>query len=315
MPANDYADFVDATDGFDGGDGQVGVVGDGSNALDDFFTPDVQGGQDASSQIQTLGAIKDGGVSGNVAGAVGGRGKTSGATKDGRVDKRWNAWGSDAADITEDLKKQGMVEYDVLTGEDIRKVQRQQMNNWFAQRAVWAKESAQREEMERLAGNEHRQMGTQDYFAELAKGKSSEELTEAEKENIIFATGARGIENKEALVKNDWKPCQAGTRIDGEFSIQGEGMVTIPVEPNSMVGEQYIARFTGDTDLSSWLVAKTGYDLGSSFVQGTLPRRGTDVEFFVRFNPSDKVGPPKVATLVIDAEDGWKWTFKITGSV
>lgn len=43
--------------------------------------------------------------------AVGGVGKISGGTKDGRVDKRWNAWGSDMADITEELKQQGMVQY------------------------------------------------------------------------------------------------------------------------------------------------------------------------------------------------------------
>jgi len=71
----------------------------------------------------------------SVADAIGGPGKVSGATKTGRVDKRFNAWGSDGPDITEDLKAQGLVEYDKLTGEDIRKVQRQQFNNWFQQRA------------------------------------------------------------------------------------------------------------------------------------------------------------------------------------
>ena len=71
----------------------------------------------------------------SVADAIGGPGKVSGATKTGRVDKRFNAWGSDAPDITEELKAQGLVEYDKLTGEDIRKVQRQQFNNWFQQRA------------------------------------------------------------------------------------------------------------------------------------------------------------------------------------
>ena len=70
-----------------------------------------------------------------MADAIGGPGKVSGATKTGRVDKRFNAWGSDAPDITEELKEAGMVEYDKLTGEDIRKVQRQQFNNWFQQRA------------------------------------------------------------------------------------------------------------------------------------------------------------------------------------
>lgn len=28
----------------------------------------------------------------------------------------------------------------------------------------------------------------------------------AELQNVIFATGARGIENKEALIKTDWPP-------------------------------------------------------------------------------------------------------------
>lgn len=67
-----------------------------------------------------------------------------------------------------------------------------------------------------------RQKSTDDYKDFLISGKSSTELTEADKENIIFATGARGIENKEALVKSDWKPVKAGSRIDGEFTLRGE---------------------------------------------------------------------------------------------
>jgi hypothetical protein len=47
----------------------------------------------------------------SVADAIGGPGKVSGATKTGRVDKRFNAWGSDAPDITEELKEAGLVEY------------------------------------------------------------------------------------------------------------------------------------------------------------------------------------------------------------
>ena len=40
----------------------------------------------------------------------------------------------------------------------------------------------------------------------LMSGKSSTELTEKDKENMIFATGARGIENKEALIKTVRSP-------------------------------------------------------------------------------------------------------------
>jgi hypothetical protein len=36
-------------------------------------------------------------------------------------------------------------------------------------------------------------------------------------------------------------------------------------------------------------------------------------EFTVRYNPSGPLAAPVVATLVIDQEDNWKWTYKITG--
>jgi hypothetical protein len=36
-------------------------------------------------------------------------------------------------------------------------------------------------------------------------------------------------------------------------------MVSIMLEPNSMVSEQYIARFTTDTDMSLFVVAKVRY--------------------------------------------------------
>ena len=187
--------------------------------------------------------------------------------------------------------------------------------------------------------------------------------------------------------------------------------MTIPLEPNSMVSEQYIARFTDDTS-PEFLVASTGwscscfisvlhvslssslfcrslsrpvsaahthgearlvltrlpvlgagYDVGSRQVDGMLPRRGTGEdglpitqEFTVRFHPNGPQTEPKMATLVclhphslppspqvrravaraalkrqeahlcacdcvavpacvqvIDAEDNWKWTYKITG--
>jgi hypothetical protein len=49
-----------------------------------------------------------------VADAIGGPGKVSGATKTGRVDKMFNAWGSDTPDITEELKEAGLIEYLVV---------------------------------------------------------------------------------------------------------------------------------------------------------------------------------------------------------
>jgi len=311
MPSLEQMDteFVDATGGFDGGDGQVGVVGDGSNAMDSFDSRDVGGADAFLSSISDKKA-----PSGNVADAIGGPGKVSGATKTGRVDKRFNAWGSDGPDITEELKAAGLVEYDKLTGEDIRKVERQQYNNWFQQRAVYAKEKAQREYMNEMAGDAEMRT-TDDYKDFLMSGRASDELTDKDKENMIFATGARGIENKEALIKTDWKPCAAGSRIDGEFEMRGSSMLTIPIEPNSMVTEQFIARFTDDTDMSCFVVAKNGYDLGSEWVQGEIPRRGNSFELIVRHEPQGATyAAPKVATLVVDQEDGWKWTYKIIAS-
>jgi hypothetical protein len=44
----------------------------------------------------------------------------------------------------------------------------------------------------------------------------------------------------------------------------------------------------------SW-TGQTQYDLGGREASGQLPRRGTSFEFVVRFNPRERVGPPKVS--------------------
>lgn len=289
--------FKDAEGGFDGGDGQVGVVGDGSNAMETF---DQRGIVDNT---------------------VGGRGQVSGASKTNRIDKRWGQWGADDLNITEELKAQGMVEIDSFTGEDVRKVQRQQYENWFKQQKVWQQERALRDQMESLDGK--RRQGavggraTDDYQKLLNTGLKSDTLTNEELENVIFATGAKGFDNTAILKKNDWPPVQPLRKRqlfpDAKFEIKGEGLASIMLEPNSMVAEEYIARFTDDTP-PEFVVATTQYDLGGREASGQLPRRGTSFEFVVRFNPRERVGPPKTATLVIDTID-WKWTYEIIGSV
>jgi hypothetical protein len=289
--------FKDAEGGFDGGDGQVGVVGDGSNAMEEF---DQRGIVDNT---------------------VGGRGQVSGASKTNRIDKRWGQWGSDDLNVTQELKEQGMVQYDVLTGEDLRKVQRQQYENWFKQQKVWQQERAMRDQMEALDGKRRQGaaggQATTDYQSLLNSGLKSDSLTNEELENVIFATGAKGFDNTEILRKKDWGPVQPMRKrqhvVDGSYQIKGEGLVSVMLEPNSMVAEEYIARFTPDTP-PEFVVATTSYDLGGREATGQLPRRGTPFEFTVRFSPKERVGPPKKATLVVDTID-WKWTYEIVGSV
>jgi hypothetical protein len=41
---------------------------------------------------------------------------------------------------------------------------------------------------------------------------------------------------------------------------------------------------------------QNGYDLGDTEIAGTLPRRGTEIEFVVRFNPSGPLKEPAVST-------------------
>ena len=106
--------------------------------------------------------------------------------------------------------------------------------------------------------------------------------------------------------------CAAGTRIDGEYTCMAGGLVTFTLEPNSMVSEQFIARFTDDS-ANDFVVAAESYDIGKKEIRGELPRRGTGVEFTLRYNPPTPIGQPEYATLVVDAEDCWKWTFKIEG--
>lgn len=55
-----------------------------------------------------------------------------------------------------------------------------------------------------------------------------------------------------------------------------QGMVTIPCEPNSMVAEDFIARFTTDTDSRMFVVAKV--QMPCSF---TLRKAGCDDILFI----------------------------------
>jgi len=153
-------------------------------------------------------------------------------------------------------------------------VQRQQYANWFNQQKQWQAERELRDQMEAM-NNMKRQKDAGDYKSYLQSGAKANELTDKELENVIFATGAKGFDNTEILKKDDWSQVQAGSRIDGEFEIKGNGMVTIVLEPNSMVAEQFNCRFTPDTP-AEFLVAVTGYDLGGREETGQLPRRGTN---------------------------------------
>jgi hypothetical protein len=93
---------------------------------------------------------------------------------------------ADDLNITEELKSQGMVEYDILTGEDIRKVQRQQYENWFNQQKVWQQEKALRDQMESLDGKKRQGatggQATNDYQKLLNTGLRSDTLTNDELE-------------------------------------------------------------------------------------------------------------------------------------
>ncbi len=79
-----------------------------------------------------------------------------------------------------------MVQIDVLTGEDVRKVQRQQYENWFKQQIMWTKERSLRDEMEKLDGK--RRQGaiggraSDDYKNLLNAGLKTDTLTTEELE-------------------------------------------------------------------------------------------------------------------------------------
>jgi len=284
--------YQDALSGFDGGDGQVGVVGDGSNAMEEF---DKRGFADN---------------------AIGGRGKVSGASKTNRIDKRWSQWGADDLNIKEELKAQGMVEIDVLTGEDMKKVQRQQYENWLRQQTVWQQERAQRDRMEMLDGK--RRQGavggraSDDYKDLLTRGARGE----APDIEGGVTTGARTFSHAAAAEQKTWPPVspyrKRQQQPDAQFHIRGAGAVSVVVEPNSMVVEDFVARFTPDTP-PDFLVAAGAQGRGAREVQGQLPRRGTPFELVVRCSPANKVAADKRATLVVETGD-WKWTYLIVAS-
>jgi hypothetical protein len=85
--------------------------------------------------------------------------------------------------------------------------------------------------------------------------------------------------------------CAAGTRIDGEYTCMAGGLVTFTLEPNSMVSEQFIARFTDDS-ANDFVVAAESYDIGKKEIRGELPRRGTGVHFALQ--PADPNRPTRV---------------------
>jgi hypothetical protein len=207
--------FKDAEGGFDGGDGQVGVVGDGSNAMEEFDQRGIVDNTGAHSfshiNVQSelilifeifcrqsvavarcpvhprpivLISVGDSGVQ---------------VCTHGPALRDFSPWifqnffsnelrlsRADDLNVTQELKEQGMVQYDVLTGEDLRKVQRQQYENWFKQQKVWQQERAMRDQMEALDGKRRQGaaggQATTDYQSLLNSGLKSDSLTNEELE-------------------------------------------------------------------------------------------------------------------------------------
>ena len=81
---------------------QVGVVGDGSTAMENFDNREV---------ISSAPSGPAAGIGGREEGTAG----KFGASGGNRVDKRWNAWGSDSTDNTfkDRLKEEGVVDIDI----------------------------------------------------------------------------------------------------------------------------------------------------------------------------------------------------------
>ena len=91
--------------------------------------------------------------------------------------------------------------------QDYNFAKRQQMENWANQQKQWQQERAMRDSQAQMEGIA-RQKNTDDYKDFLMSGRSNDDMTASDMENVIFATGAQGYDNSELLKKSDWKPCK-----------------------------------------------------------------------------------------------------------
>ena len=91
--------------------------------------------------------------------------------------------------------------------QDYNFAKRQQMENWANQQKQWTQERAMRDSQAQMEGIA-RQKNTDDYKDFLMSGRSNDDMTASDMENVIFATGAQGYDNSELLKKSDWKPCK-----------------------------------------------------------------------------------------------------------
>lgn len=160
--ATDYSTFIDA-EGFDGGDGQVGVVGDDDNALQKFETDEVY---DAESQnVRRV-------VGESVRGSESKKAKTV-------VDFGYTSG------YAEKLKEEGMVDIDVITGEDKLQVRRQQLENYSNQQKVRAQRMKDVGQSIRPKTMSH-----QDQMAAMSKAKKQAEkaLAIPVDEDHVFTT-------------------------------------------------------------------------------------------------------------------------------
>lgn len=168
-------------------------------------------------------------------------------------------------------------------GADGKRVQRQQYENWGKQQTQRAVEKSWLTSLAAASGEEGRD-------SRVIAGRSSSEVL-------------AGLEREE---------CRAGA-VDGEFWVRGSGLVSILLHPDSMVSEPFLARFTPDSPAPFTLAQPDSPSRPARSLGGVLPRRGTPQELVVRFEPDGMVADT-VATLVVDAEDGRKWTFRINAS-
>jgi len=151
------------------------------------------------------------------------------------------------------------------------KVQRQLYENWGQQQRQRTVERGTRAQMEAVASG--------------AVYKSAGHVGGSE--NVLPGGCTSAILDKLLSA-----PVEAG-KVDGQLEIKGRGLVSILVETNSMVSEHFCARFTEDSG-RPFVVAEDSHTVGGRSVAGLLPRRGTDKELVVRFDPDGAVSQTMV---------------------
>lgn len=183
-------------------------------------------------------------------------------------------------------------------------MRRQQLENWRNQQELQAQQRAKISQLESITG--------ETVGSGWKKGSNK---------NYLGAMDSQAVEDPDASW-NQYKPKPVGTKLDGteweEIKVEDDFEITDTVDVLSERGRPGTSTINLKNPLNTFepfhcqfIGESTGFDCEPK--QGTLNRRSGDpIPLKVIFK-SNEPGVTKVATLVVETEEGDKWYYKING--